>query len=99
MPPGLSTGQRIRRPTAWEVSFPDELNEDEVSEAEDERQGQERIEGQEVESEGGQRFLNGKRKLSGDTNDRVRCCTSIFTLAHSGTTCNSPRNATAATLQ
>jgi hypothetical protein len=77
MPLGLTTGQRTRRPTAWEVSFPDELNEGEVGEAEDERRGQEHTEEQQVESEGGQPFLNGKRKLSGGTNDRVRCCSSL----------------------
>ena len=73
MPPGLSTGQRTRRPTAWEVSFPDELSEDEADEMEVERQEQESRDGQEIES--GQdrlHFLNGKRKYCSDMNDRVR---------------------------
>jgi hypothetical protein len=72
MPPGSLTGQRMRRPTAWDVSFPDELDQDEADEAEDERQVPD-TEGQEVESgQSGLRFSNGKRKLSGDMNDRVR---------------------------
>jgi hypothetical protein len=74
MPPGLSTGQRTRRPTAWEVSFPEELSEDEADEMEVERQEQESRDGQE-RSESGQvrlHFLNGKRKCCSDMNDRVR---------------------------
>ena len=70
---GSSTRQRTRRPTAWEVSFPGELNEDEADEAEVESQVQEDVNRQEIES--GQSelcFLNGKRKSSGDIDNRVR---------------------------
>ena len=56
------SSQRPRRPTAWEVSFPDESSEDENEDEEivPERE-QEQLD-----------VLNGKRKTSSVVDDRVR---------------------------
>ena len=72
--------QRARRPTAWQVSFPDEMSDDG---------------GDDKAEEGAERdlerldddlpVLNGKRKTSSSAGDRVRCSlpTLLFLLSGS----------------
>ncbi|KAH9973350.1 hypothetical protein BGW80DRAFT_264400 [Lactifluus volemus] len=69
MPPGLSTGHC---PTVWAASFPDELNINGGKSLSTRKDSKLKVRWAAFLGR-----LNGKRKLSGDTNDRVRCCTSL----------------------
>jgi hypothetical protein len=84
--------RRARRPTAWEVSFPDEVGEDD-----DDEKGEERAEREIEEVQDDLPDLNGKRKTYTSVDDRVRRTASSL-LSPSWLICtlqrNSRRNAT-----
>ena len=70
--------QRVRRPTAWEVSFPDEMRE---GDDDDEKEGA--SEAAEREFQGMQDdmpVLTGKRKIYTNVDDRVRIVAFLFRL-------------------
>jgi hypothetical protein len=61
---------RARRPTAWQVSFPDEVGEDDSDEKGEERD----LEGMQDDLS----ILNAKRKTSTNVDDRVRSVASFL---------------------
>ena len=86
--------QRPRRPTAWQVSFPDEVSDSGGDDGGDDKKVEE---GAERDLEDDLPVLNGKRKTSSNVNDRVRSLPPLsFLLPGSlvmSLKCNSQRNA------